>query len=100
MALQARVVGQDFARRQADTPRGAARWDSRVQHHRREADAIAAQFAAQCGPVFGGGHEVAAVGNQRADFIGHAAAQRGIAGAEGDHHRLRDLCRAAGRSSA
>ena len=88
VAFEARVVSQDLARRQlirrAAQGAGLAR-----QHHRDEADAIALELEAQLRPILFRRQEVAAVGNQLADFLRHAPAQLGIAGREGDDHRFR-----------
>ena len=90
MALQARVVSQNLVRRQA-VRRAPQRAGLARQHHRREADAVRLQLAPQFRPVLLGGDKVAAVGHQRAHLLRHAAAQFGVAGAEGDHHRFRAL---------
>lgn len=81
--FEARVVGENFARRKAI--RGGAQrvWLAR-EHDGREADTMATQLAAQFGPIFGRGDEVAAIGREGADFFGHARAERGVAGLE-DH---------------
>src|SRR5450432_163841 len=85
MAFQPSVVGENFVRRQAV---GGAAQGARFpgEHHRRQTDAVGFQFAAEVGPICGRGHEVAALGNQAADFFGHAAAQFGFARAERHHH--------------
>ena len=87
MALQAGVVRQDLMRGQpvSGAPQRAG---LAGEHHRRQADAVGLQFAAQFRPVLFGSDEVAAVGNQRAHLFGHAAAEFGIAGAEGDDDRF------------
>ena len=87
MALQARVVGQDLVRGQP-VGRAPQRVGLAGQHHGREADAVGLQFAPELRPVLFGGDEVAAVGNEGAHLFGHAAAEFGIAGAEGDDHRF------------
>ena len=90
MAFEARVVGQDLARRQlirrAAQGAGLAR-----QHHGDEADSVALELDAQLRPIRFGGEEVATIRNQLADFLGHAAAEVGVAGGEGDHHGFRVL---------
>ena len=88
MALQARVVRQNLVRGQA-VRRAPQRAGLARQHHRREADAVRLQLAPQFRPVLFGGDEVAPVGNQRAHLFRHAAAEFGIAAAEGDDDRFR-----------
>ena len=85
MAFQSRVVGEDFVRGEAV---GGAAQGAGVagQHHGREADAVGLEVALECRPVVGGGDEMAAVGDQGADFFGHAAAEFGVAAAEGDDY--------------
>ena len=85
MALQARVVGQDFVRGEAVG--GAAEGAGFAgQHHGREADAVGLEVALEGGPVVGGGDEMAAIGDQGAHFFGHAAAELGVSAAEGDDY--------------
>ena len=87
VALQPRVVGQNFARRQ--TIRGAAQCAGpAAEHDRREPNAEFAQFAPQFWPVLFRRHEMAAIGHEAADFFGHAPAQLRIAAAKSDHHGL------------
>ena len=85
MALEARIVGQDFARGEAVG--GAAQGAGLArEHHRGQADSIAFQAAAHLGPVVLGDEEVAAVGNQGADLFGHAVAEIRVAGGECHDH--------------
>ena len=85
MTLEARVVGEDFVRGEAVG--GAAQGAGLAgQHHGGEADAVGLEVALEGGPVVGGGDEVAAVGDQRAHFFGHAAAEFGVSAAEGDDY--------------
>jgi len=84
VALQARVISQDLARRQAE--RGAAQGIGLArQHDWGESDAVLAQLAPQGGPVVRGRLEVPAVRDQGAHLLRHPAAQFGIAGGERDH---------------
>ena len=88
VAFQARVVGQDLARGQAE--RGAAQAPARVGESITGARPMryALQLAAQFRPVLLGGQEMAAIGHQRAHLVRHAPAEVGIAAGEGDDHGL------------
>jgi hypothetical protein len=87
VTLQTRIIGQDFARRQAI--RGAPQRAGLVcEHHWRQADAIFPQLAAQFRPVLIGRDEMAPFGNEAVDFFGHTPAQLRVAAAEGHHHRF------------
>src|SRR3954471_21187595 len=87
VALEARVVGEDFARRQAER-RAPQRVRFAGQHHGRESDPVMSQLAAPLRPVFRRRQEMAAVGNERAHFLGHAAAQFRRTAGERDDDRL------------
>ena len=76
--------------------RGASRYAARRsafdfahEHHWREPDAITAQLAAEFGPVFRRGDEVAPIRNERADLLDHAGAQSSVAGDEAHYDRFR-----------
>jgi hypothetical protein len=62
-----------------------------AEQHRREADAVAAEGAAHFVPIGFGDDEVAAIEDQGAHFLDHAAARFGLTGAEDGDHGLRVL---------
>ena len=87
VALEPPVVGQYLARRQAKS--GAAQGARAPrEHHRREADAIAPENPAQLRPVGLRGQEMAPVRHQPSNLFGHTAAQLGVSGGKGHHHRF------------
>src|SRR5260370_24053241 len=88
VAFEARVVGENFVRRQAIRSAAEGARATR-EHYGREADAVGLEFAAQLGPVLFGGDEDAPAGDQRAHFFHHAGAEVGVARAEGHDHDLR-----------
>jgi hypothetical protein len=83
VAFEAPVVGENLAR--GEEERGAAeRVRLASEQDGSESDAVMAERAFELGPVFRGGEEVAAVGNEGADLIEHAATEVGRTGGEGD----------------